>query len=170
MKNKIKLLYMSNTLTYSITAPSLTSPINAIMSSSGQITIDINHSNPNFDINNYPNNIKSGYEGINMDSVYPPFSKFTSISYDGNPLILYDANNNVLQNISANYPNVKKIVAGNKKIYPNTIDSNTPSPSPIPSILSTIFLFILISGAIYYFFSQSKSDSPKIGGLFSIGE
>ena len=97
---------MSNSLTFTLTSPSLTTPLNSRMSSMGQIIIDINHSNPNFQLDKLPTFINSG-GGITVDGPYPPFSQFTSISYDGSPLILYDANNNILaNNLNILFPNL----------------------------------------------------------------
>lgn len=169
-----------NTLTITITAPSLNTPITNTFTASGQIIIDL--------IPQIPSPSSSPIEAsklklnpglvdgnIVISTFFPENSIFTNISYTGSPLFLIDNNNNTLIN-PANYNNVKKIIAGNPKVVARISDLPQSQPIQYNYVNIFIFTFILLSiigGLIYYFFfynSQPISEKPKTGGYFIKGE
>ena len=155
---------MSKTLKFTLSAPSLTQPL-SVSYRATKITVDINeYPTPPIDISKLPISLEIG-GNITVERVFPQNSTFTSISYDGSPLILYDEKNNILTNDPKNYKLVKKIEAGIEYV-----DPNSNQQPPYANIFLLICCILMIIGGIYYYFFYTPIPENSKGGLFKIGE
>jgi hypothetical protein len=159
-----------NNLLFTITAPSLSLPIDSSFNSSGQIIVDINQYQDNVDPDKLPKKIGPINGNVLVKNTYPKNTQFTSIKYTGKPLLLYDGNNTLLDNNSTNYSKVKKIVAGIDYTPPSSSDNR--SNNTLAIILTIIIIIIGFSIGIYFYLKSNikKSLIEKSDSLFIKGE
>jgi len=153
-----------HTLKITLTAPSLSQPFTGTYEAGEKIIIDINKPGDfppgPVDLSKISNIIVGG--NITLDKAFPPNSQFTSISYSGNSLLLYDANGNDISR-NTNYSLVKRIVA-------------SPTSSSNSNMLFSILfsccciLIIGISVGIYFYLKPKTPEPSKKGGFFKLGE
>lgn len=157
----------SNSLTYTITAPSLSTPLNnSIMNVSGLITVDLSTpvllNTPTKSVN--VNNLDGD---VTITNAYPNNSKFTIIQ--GSPIIdknqpyqvitLYDSNGNIVTNTPNNYSSVTKILA-------NYSSANSSSGFSIIYVIIIILVLAIIGGGIYFFMSKKNTNITEKGGYY----
>jgi len=165
-----------NKLLVTIEAPSLSFPLDVSYYADGQITVDLNQYNNNIDPDTIPEKIGPVFGNISVTSSYPQNSKFTSISYTGKSLLLYDVNNTLLENNSGNYPKIKKIVAGIVEGNNKTPSTSSPSPDYGLSMICSIFIIMIIIGISIGIYVELKSTNtkkaltPQSGSFFTPGE
>jgi hypothetical protein len=176
-----------NILNFVVTAPSLSQPLVSQFQSTKDIIIDI--TNAPIDPTSAPptqqTNLTANYT---LSNIYPVGSVFTQIT--GSPvidpnqpyqmIILYDINNQVLENNINNYPRVKKI----KSFFSKTTDTTIPISNTTVSIINknspsytgkksdytfiyigvAICLFFIMGGGISFSFTPTKNTTSTSGG------
>jgi len=172
-----------NSFSYTITAPSLSSPSTVSFSNIKGNTI--------IDINNYPttpvdeSKLPKGIINVNnvhIKETYPIGSEFKNITISPKVdatkpylvLILYDKDNNIVKNDPSNYPIVKKMeVHMSDWVPPNT----STSTSYTGIIIGVVVVLILIGTGAYFYFTMNKNKTIKTttsdsmsGGIFNAGE
>jgi hypothetical protein len=102
----------TNILKFTITAPSLSTPVNAIYKSNGSITVNL-YPFPTtpVDVTKLPLILEDN-KNINVISKFPTGSLFTKIEFDGLTINLYDKDNNEIPFDRIEYNKLTKIVAG----------------------------------------------------------
>jgi hypothetical protein len=148
-----------NSLTYTVSALSLSTPLNnSITNIAGEITVDLEVS-LNFKF--VPVNISSNLGDVSVTGYYPLTSKFSNIKVTGpnsNNYKLYDANNNIVSDPSLAF-----------KIVVPRVTSQSSESSLFPKLLIIAGIVCAISIAGFFIFRYMRSKKKNLtesGGYY----